>query len=76
MYIIIVILHGIDDSNINRGFGKNYSHITISLECIADIAPVQRGTAVAQGVASAEKIMILFSVKIRTTSQVFWTAIV
>ena len=36
MYIIIVILHGIEDSNINRGFGKNYSHSTISLECITD----------------------------------------
>ena len=32
----VYVLHGIDDSNINRGFGKNYSHGTFSLECTAD----------------------------------------
>ena len=37
--IIVLVssnVYGIDDSNINRGFGKNYSHGTFSLECTAD----------------------------------------
>ena len=32
----VYVLHGIDDSNINRGSGENYSLSTVSLECTAD----------------------------------------
>ena len=34
--IILVSSNGIEDSNINRDFGENYSHSAISLECTTD----------------------------------------